>query len=183
MLTQTNRLGLRAEAMDEVVKLGAGRPHPNSARRWRASWQTYFACRPQYWPSGRCPTCTVPCCRTGALPEADPVHARCACSTRHRRHGWQSTHTVIESSTTTCRPGRHGDDGGNRHGSQLHLIIIRWWPVNRDADGVLQVLSGRRSGTADSFIHVPRSTACPNRVPARRAGGDLTRVPATCVRR
>ena len=67
-------------------------------------------------------------------------------------HGWQSTHTVLGSSTTTCPSRRLGDDGGQPPRPDAAPPHPSPVGVAR-ADGLLQA---RRTARAhhESFIHV-----------------------------
>jgi glutamate dehydrogenase len=156
MLAQTNTPGLRAERMDEVVKLVQGRSGPDQREVLADFVQRYFGqVDPQELAERQ-----VADLYGAAVSHWSFARKRELGRARVRvfnptiaEHGWQSTHTVIEIvnddmpflvDSVTMEV--------NRHGLTLHLIIHPLMAVNRDADGTLQGLAA--DGVHESLIHV-----------------------------
>ena len=139
MLTQTNQTGLRAERMDDVVKLVRAKVTPDQREALADFAQTYFG---QVDPEELAER-QVADLYGAALSHWSFARKREPGQARVRvfnptiaEHGWQSTHTVIEIvnddmpflvDSVTMEV--------NRHGLTLHLIIHPLVAVNRDADG------------------------------------------------
>ena len=158
MLTETRQTGLRAERMDEVVKLVRAKVAPEQREALAEFAQQYFGqvdpeelaerqvadlygAALSHWSFAR---------------KREPGRARVrAFNPTIAEHGWQSTHTVIEIvnddmpflvDSVTMEV--------NRNGLTLHLIIHPLLAVKRAADGTLQGLDGAAGGACESFIHV-----------------------------
>jgi len=158
MLTETKQSGLRAERLDEVIKLVRAKVAPDQRDTLAAFVQQYFG---QVDPEDLAER-QVADLYGAALSHWSFARKREARQARVRvfnptiaEHGWQSTHTVIEIvnddmpflvDSVTMEV--------NRNGLTLHLIIHPLVAVNRDADGTLQGLAGDGGGARESFIHV-----------------------------
>jgi len=92
--------------------------------------------------------------------EREPGRAKVRVYNPHlQRHGWQSTHTVVEI-VTDDMPFLVDSVAMelNRHGHGIHLSIHPIFAVERDADGRLTGIVQRREAAADaifeSFMHL-----------------------------
>src|SRR5258706_11921131 len=158
MLTETKESGLRAERLDEVIKLVRAKLPAEQCETLEAFVQKYFG---QVDPEDLAER-QVADLYGAALShwsfarKREPGRARVRVfNPTISEHGWQSTHTVIEIvnddmpflvDSVTMEV--------NRNGLTLHLIIHPLVAVNRDADGTLQGLADGGGGAHESFIHV-----------------------------
>jgi len=179
MLTETKESGLRAERLDEVIKLVRSKVPADQRDMLAGFVQQYFgqvdpedlAERPvadlygaalSHWSFAR---------------KREPARARVRVfNPTIAEHGWQSTHTVIEIvnddmpflvDSVTMEV--------NRNGLTLHLIIHPLVAVTRAADGTLQGLAGDGGGTRESFIHVEVDRV-PDAARLDALAADLSRV-------
>ena len=183
MATSTSESVLRAQRLDQVVKLLRGKLAAAQHATLESFVRRYFG---QVDPEDLDER-EVPDLYGAALSHWNFAHRREAGQVKVRvfnpgvaEHGWQSGHTVIEIvnddmpflvDSVTMEV--------NRHGLTLHLIIHPLIAVQRGADGTLQGMAGGAKEAAatgnESFIHVEI-----DRVPeaSRMAAlaADLTRV-------
>jgi len=159
MLTETRQAGLlRAERMDEVIKLVRTKVSPNQQDMLVEFVQKYFA---QVDPDELAERQVADL--YGAVlshwsfaRKREPGRARVRVfNPTIAEHGWQSTHTIIEIvnddmpflvDSVTMEV--------NRNGLTLHLIIHPLLAVNRDANGALRGLAADADGARESLIHV-----------------------------
>ncbi|MBW8832713.1 MAG: NAD-glutamate dehydrogenase [Burkholderiales bacterium] len=160
MLTETRQAGLlRAQRMDEVIKLVRTKVSPDQQEMLVEFVQKYFG---QVDPDELAERQVADL--YGAVlshwsfaRKREPGRARVRVfNPTIAEHGWQSTHTIIEIvnddmpflvDSVTMEV--------NRNGLTLHLIIHPLLAVNRDADGALQGLAADAAdGAHESLIHV-----------------------------